>query len=238
MQYLIAVVVNHDENYYYLVSNGKQIIISIKTMHRMCSFDGLTDANGFIKNGARLNLVEIKTSNGTVYYPNHKYYLKSNPRDIQIFLNGSATITTFSYGVEDESIEFKTSFSCMSGIKETLVAFANSGHEGAILIGVNDAGVPKGLQGCQTKNEQKLLVEDIRNQIKLETASLEFSQTLEFQWEVKYGKTICKIVVPTWKGGILFLHREKLFVRMGATNQLLKGNDLVRFIENRCRKSA
>jgi hypothetical protein len=238
MKNLNSYVVNHDDANYFLVSSGKRIIIPVTVMHKMCSFDGLTDNRGFIKDGALLNLVEIKTSNGTVYYPNHKYYLKSNPRDIQIFLNGSASITTFSYGVEDESIEFKESFSCMSGIKETLVAFANSGHEGAILIGVNDAGVPKGLQGCQTKNEQKLLVEDIRNQIKLETASLEFSQTLEFQWEVKYGKTICKIVVPTWKGDIIFLHKEKLFVRMGATNQLLKGNDLVRFIENRCQKSA
>ena len=238
MKNLNSYVVNHDDANYFLVSSGKRIIIPIKVMHKMCSFDGLMDNGGFIKDGAQLNLVEIKTSNGTVYYPNHKYYLKSNPRDIQIFLNGSASITTFSYGVEDESIEFKESFSCMSGIKETLAAFANSGHEGTILIGVNDAGVPKGLQGCQTKNEQKLLVEDIRNQIKLEAASLEFSQTLEFQWEVKYGKTICKIVVPTWKGDIIFLHKEKLFVRMGATNQLLKGNDLVRFIENRCQKSA
>ena len=127
----------------------------------------------------------------------------------------------------------------MNGIRETLVAFANSGHKGTLLVGVNDEGYPMGLHRYLTQNQQKLLVEDLRNQIKLETASLEFSQTLGFQWEVKCDKTICIIEVPAWEGEILFLHREKLFVRMGATNQLLKGNDLVRFIENRCcRKSA
>lgn len=238
MQYLIAVVINHDENYYYLVSNGKQIIIPIKTMHRMCTFDGLIDAKGLIKNGARLNLVEVKTDSGTVYYPNHKYYLNNKREKRQRLVGGSYPINPFSYSVEDEKLELKTSFSCLAGIKQTIVAFANSGHEGALCVGVNDKGVPLGLHGYYTPNEKQNIADNIRNQIKLETSSLEFSQTLKFQWESQNGLTICKIIVPTWTGDIIFLHKDKLYVRMNATNQLLKGNDMVNYIENRCRKTA
>lgn len=239
MKYLIAIVSEHDENHYYLESKGKRIIVPIKVMHQRCMFSGLTDSKGLIKNGVQLNLVEINTDNGTVFYPNHKFYLKNNKREKRPRLVGGIyPITPFPYGVETEKIEFKTSFSCLSGIKQTIVAFANSGHEGTILIGVNDIGTPKGLLGYNTPNEKQNLADNIRNQIKLETSNLAFSRTLQFQWEIRNGMTICRIVIPAWSGDILFMHRVKLFVRMGATNQLLKGKDLVNYIESRCRKSA
>ena len=235
MKNIIGVVSEHDDNYYFLVSNGKRIFIPIKSMHRMCAFDGLTDSNGFIKNGIQLHLVEVQTDNGTVYYPNHKYYIKRREENQRIIL---FPLEPFSYGVESECLEFKETFACKSSIKETLVAFANSGHAGTLLVGVDDSGFAVGLQNCGSANQKKLLADDIRNQIKLECASLRFSQTLEIGWETRDGKTICRIYVPTWTGDILFLHQEKLYRRMGSTNQLLKGKDLVDFIVNRCCQSA
>lgn len=233
-----AIMRGHDGNNYYLVANEKTIIIPIKVMHKMCSFEGLTDAKGIIKNGARLNLVKIKTDGGSLYYPNHEFYLNNNKRDDHTrIVIGTSLIIPFSYGVESEFLEFKESFSCKNGIRETLISFANSGHEGTVLVGVNDEGFPKGLRYI-TVNEQNKLIENLKNEIKLGCNNLEFAQSLQITWEVKVNKMICKIHVPVWTGDILFLHKDKLYVRMGATNQHLIGNDLVRFIENRCRKTA
>lgn len=238
MKNVIAVVRGHDENNYFLFVNEKEIIIPIEVMHRNCSFDGLMDATERIKNGTPLNLVEIKTDNGKVFYPNHQYYHNNKNKERSQRRVVGFHIKPYTYGVETEFIEFKTSFSCISGIKQTIVAFANSHHDGTILVGVNDEGYPEGLHRYLTPNEQNNQANIIKNQIKLETASLLFSQTLEITWETREGKTICRIHVPAWKGNILFLHQEKLFVRMGATNQLLKGTDLVDFIVNRYCQSA
>lgn len=233
-----AVMKGHDDNNYFLFANEKEISIPIEVMHRNCSFDGLMDSTERIKNGTLLNLVEIETDNGKVFYPNHQYYHKNKHKERSQRRVVGFQIKPFTYGVESEYIEFKTSFSCISGIKQTIVAFANSHHEGTILVGVNDEGYPEGLRRYLTANEQNNLANIIKNQIKLETASLSFSQTLEIAWETREGKTICRIYVPAWNGDILFLHQEKLFVRMGSTNQLLKGNDLVEFILSRYLQSA
>lgn len=233
-----SVVKGHDDNNYLLFAKEKIVIIPIKTMHRMCTFDGLTDSKGFIKNGVRLNLVEIKTDCGTVYYPNHEFYLNNYKKeDNPSIVIASFPIKPFSYGIESEYLEFKESFSCKNGIRETLISFANSGHEGTLLVGVNDEGFPMGLR-CVIRNEQKKLIDNLRNEIKLGCNNLEFAQSLQITWEVKAGKTVCKIHVPVWSGNILFLHKDKLYVRMGSTNQRLTGNDIVRFIEERCQKSA
>jgi len=240
MRNLMAVVNIHDNHNYYLTAGEKRIVIPISTMHRMCDFSGLTDSSNLIKNGAQLNIVSIETSEGTIYYPNHYFYHRltssaclDNERSQYVTSSGCQSI-----GVESESLEFKESFACIVKIRETVVAFANSGHDGSIIIGVDDYGIPKGLRDFQDIHVQKRFADDFRNQLKLLTSSLDFSQTLVFEWNEIGDKMICTIRVPRWTGDILFVHGNQLFCRRGATNQLLKGDDMVNFIVNRWRESA
>lgn len=240
---LIAVVDIHDDQNYYLSAGESRIIIPIAKMHRMCNFSGLTDSRNLIKNGVQLHLVSIETPEGTNYYPNHRFYLGNNAvvrghRILHEDNRSGAPRRQQSMGVESEYLEFKESFANMVKIKETIVAFANSGHEGRIMIGVDDTGIPQGLQDVQDIHAQKRLADDIKNQLKLMTSSLDFSQTLVFEWNDIDGKTMCTIYVPRWTGGTLLVHGNQLFCRKGSTNQQLKDNDMINFIVTKYRESA
>lgn len=243
MQYLIGVVNIHDDQNYYLSAGERRIVIPRAKMHRMCDFSGLTDSNNCIKNGVQLHLVAIETPEGTTYFPNHCYYYRNNlvvrgHRRVHEDNRSGTPRGQQSMGVESEYLEFKESFASMVKIKETIVAFANSGHEGKIIIGVDDSGIPQGLQDLQDIHVQKRMADDIKNQLKLTTSSLDFSQTLEFEWNDIDGKTICTIHVPRWTGSILLVHGNQLFCRKSSTNQQLKGDDLVNFIVTKYRQSA
>lgn len=226
-----AVIEIRDSHKYYLATSEKRIVISIKNMHKMCDFSGLTDSKGLIRPGTKLHLVEIGTENGLVYYPDHRYYKSQN--------NNCEKSTTIrrninSVGTESEKLEFKSSFSnyCMPGIIETIAAFANSGHEGSLIIGVDDAGIPIGLWNIHNKNDKKLIEDNIRNRAK-QHMGLPLSRSLIFEWSESFGKCICTINVPKWSGDLLFINGNKLYIRMGSTNQLLKDTDMVDFIKNR-----
>lgn len=230
--YLNAILEIRDSYNYYLAAGEKRIIIPVKNMHKMCDFSGMTDSKGLIRPGTRLHLVEIQNGKGTLYYPNHRFYHKpqnNNSTEAQTLCRNIESI-----GIESESVEFKRSFSynCMNGIIETIAAFANSGHEGTLIIGVNDSGIPIGLHDLHNRNDQKLREDDLRNRVK-QKMGLPLSRTLSFDWSESRGKMICKIMVPTWTGEIIFLNGNKVYCRMGSTNQLLTGRDLVEFIKNR-----
>lgn len=242
-KYILGVVDIHDGQNYYLSAGESRIIIPIAKMHRMCNFSGLTDSSNLIKNGVQLHLVAIETPEGTNYYPNHRFYLSNNVvvrdhRTLHEDNRSGAPRGQQSMGVESEYLEFKESFASIVKIKETIVAFANSGHEGKIIIGVNDSGIPQGLQDLQDIHARKRLADDLKNQLKLMTSSLDFSQTLVFEWNDIDGKTMCTIHVPCWTGGILLAHGNQLFCRKGSTNQQLKGDDMVNFIVTKYRQSA
>ena len=227
---LIAVLEIRDSHNYYLAAGEMRIIIPIRNMHKMCDFSGLTDSKGLIRPGTRLHLVEIETEKGLLYYPNHRFYLKSQNKSCQ-------NVPTFlrninSVGTESEKLEFKSSFNCMPGIMETIAAFANSGHEGTLVIGVDDAGIPIGLKDIHNRNDQKLREDALRNRVK-QKMGLPLSRSLTFEWSERTGKMICTIQVPKWTGAPIFLNGNKLYCRMESSNQLLKNSDLVDFIKNR-----
>lgn len=168
---------------------------------------------------------------------NHRFHLSSRTshRDNSKTLRKNIN----SLEAESESLEFKASFSysCMTSIIETIAAFGNSGHDGTIIIGVNDSGIPIGLRNIRDKHDQKRIEDDLRNRVKQQMGLL-LSQAISFEWRAeRNNKWICKIRVPKWTGNILFINGNNLYLRMGSTNQLLKGTDMVDFIASRLYRS-
>ena len=229
-KFINAVLKIRDRHNYYLAAGEKKIIIPIKNMHKMCEFSGMTDSKGLIRLGTELHLVEISTEKGMMYYPNHRFYLKSQNNNCENAPTFSRNIN--SVGTESEKLEFKSSFNCMPGVMETIAAFANSGHEGTLIIGVDDAGIPIGLKDIHNRNDQKLREDALRNRVK-QKMGLPLSRSLTFEWSERTGKMICTIQVPKWTGAPIFLNGNKLYCRMESSNQLLKNSDLVDFIRNR-----
>ena len=231
--YVLGSIDFHDARNYYISAGKKRVIVPIKNMHKMCEFSGMTDSQGLIRPGTKLHLVEIETEKGLLYYPNHRFYLKSQNNNCQNAPTFRRNINFL--GIENSHTEFKKSFSyyCMPGIIESIAAFGNSGHPGTIIIGVNDYGSPIGIRGIRNKNDQKYKEDDLRNRVK-QQMGLTLSRAISFEWQTTgNNKLICLIRVPKWSGEILFIHGNNVYVRYGSTNQLLKDSDLVNFIKNR-----
>lgn len=130
---------------------------------------------------------------------------------------------------EQRKIQFKN-------IIKELLAFANSGHQGTLLVGVTDNGDVCGIEKEITEFHPAFTIEKFesmfRNVIK-QLANAAFLCSLDIQWEKIEGHLICRIQVPAWEGDVLFLNGVELYVRTGAAVHQLKGNDLIDFIRSK-----
>lgn len=152
---------------------------------------------------------------------------------------------------EDAFNEYKTSFlkspiPCMDeqeqrkmqfkNIVKELLAFANSGHQGTLLVGVTDNGDICGIEKEITEFNPAFNIEKFesmfRNVIK-QLTNTAFLCSLDIQWEKIDGHIICRIQVPVWDGDVLLLNGMELHVRTGASVHQLKGNDLINFIRSK-----
>ncbi len=133
----------------------------------------------------------------------------------------------------DEQEQRKMQF---KNIIKELLAFANSGHQGTLLVGVTDNGDICGIEKEITEFNPAFTIEKFesmfRNVIK-QLTSTAFLCSLDIQWEKIGGHTICRIQVPAWEGDVLFLNGVELYVRTGASVHQLKGNDLINFIRSK-----
>lgn len=152
---------------------------------------------------------------------------------------------------EDAFNEYKTSFlkcpiPCVDeqeqrkmqfkNIIKELLAFANSGHHGTVLVGVTDNGDVCGIENEFAEFNPAFTIEKFesmfRNVIK-QLTNTAFLCSLDIQWEKIGEHIICRIQVPAWQGDVLFLNGVELYVRTGASVHQLKGNDLIDFIRSK-----
>lgn len=133
----------------------------------------------------------------------------------------------------DEQEQRKMQF---KNIIKELLAFANSGHQGILLIGVTDNGDVCGIENEITEFHPTFTIEKFesmfRNVIK-QLTNAAFLCSLDIQWEKIGEHIICRIQVPAWQGDVLFLNGVELYVRTGASVHQLKGNDLIDFIRSK-----
>ena len=133
----------------------------------------------------------------------------------------------------DEQEQRKMQF---KNIIKELLAFANSGHQGTLLVGVTDNGDVCGIENEITEFHPAFTIEKFesmfRNVVK-QLTNTAFLCSLDIQWEKIDEHIICRIQVPAWQGDVLFLNGVELYVRTGASVHQLKGNDLIDFIRSK-----
>lgn len=122
---------------------------------------------------------------------------------------------------ENQTTEFKLKMN--ENCLKTCCAFANT-EGGKLYIGYDDDGKLIGIQDINSSIED--LPNIIRNRLNL-YVSIIASQ--------KEGKDFIEIAIP--KVDYPVFYEGKIFVRIGSTNQLLEGNDLIEFILRKSKNS-
>ena len=147
------------------------------------------------------------------------------------------------FGAENQTQEFKTSIvfnpetsipdfdNQISTIMKTICGFLNA-KGGVLWIGVNDSGFAHGIAAdlkelnCSLDKYERILRQNIVNLFGKDvngTISFEFVKDGEFD--------ICKITIPSYPRPIA-IHNE-FFQRQGNETRIIKGNDLVLFVERK-----
>ena len=115
---------------------------------------------------------------------------------------------------EDQSIEFKQSWSDLN--LKSICAFANT-DGGRLYVGIDDNGNIVGL------NNAKARIEDIPNTIRNKLGIL-----VSLVSRNENGKDYLEIIVPQMEHPVFC--DGKIYTRVGSTNQLVEGNNLIEFI--------
>jgi hypothetical protein len=164
-----------------------------------------------------------------------------------------------SLGNENESLEFKSTIVFPAGTTEpdidrqimiifkTIAGFMNN-HGGDLLIGVNDSGIVSGInRDFEYINTSKIdtytypaNVDGYENKIRSTVKNLlgnTANANIQVTFPTHEGIPYCKIHISEVLKPI-FLHQSKLYQRAGNMTQLLKGDEIAWFIEERYRKRA
>lgn len=149
------------------------------------------------------------------------------------------------YGVEGQSLEFKTSVVYPAGddshtmnmdeqmkvIMRTIAGFLNA-KGGDLLIGVKDDGTPSGIESdlsaldCNIDKYERVLRDHIVREF-----NKDVNGTIEITFVGAENCRVCRLHVPAYTSPIAF--RNDFFQRQGNEVRVLKGNDLVMFIRRR-----
>lgn len=153
-----------------------------------------------------------------------------------------ASLETY-YGVEDQMQEFKSSIvfspesslpdleNQLSVIMRTVCGFLNA-KGGTIWIGVLDSGYASGIASdlveldCNTDRYERIIRQNI-----VQSFGKDVNGTINIEFIDDNGKKVCKMSIPPYIRPIS-IHNE-FFQRQGNETRVLKGNDLVLFIERR-----
>lgn len=122
---------------------------------------------------------------------------------------------------ENQTTEFKLKMN--DNCLKTCCAFANT-EGGKLYIGYDDDGKIIGVQDAESSIEN--LPNIIRNRLNLYVSIIATT---------KEEKDLIEIAVP--KVDYPVFYEGKIFVRIGSTNQLLEGNDLIEFILRKSKNS-
>lgn len=122
---------------------------------------------------------------------------------------------------ESQEIEFKLKLNeqCL----KTCCAFANT-NGGTLFLGYDDNGNLLGIR--DTNDTIADLPNTLRNKLNLYTSVYSLS---------KDGKDYVKVIVP--KVDYPIFYEGKIYIRVGSTNQLLEGNELIEFILRKSKTS-
>ena len=115
---------------------------------------------------------------------------------------------------EDQNIEFKQSWSDLN--LKSICAFANT-DGGRLYVGIDDNGNIVGIQNAKAR------IEDIPNTIRNKLGIL-----VSLIARNEEGKDYLEIIVPKMEHPVFF--DGKIYIRVGSTNQLVEGNNLIEFI--------
>ena len=115
---------------------------------------------------------------------------------------------------EDQNIEFKQSWNDLN--LKSICAFANT-DGGRLYVGVDDNGNIVGIQNAKAR------IEDIPNTIRNKLGIL-----VSLIARNEGGKDFLEIIVPKMEHPVFF--DGKIYIRVGSTNQLVEGNNLIEFI--------
>ena len=115
---------------------------------------------------------------------------------------------------EDQNIEFKQSWSDLN--LKSICAFANT-DGGRLYVGIDDNGNIVGIQNAKAR------IEDIPNTIRNKLGIL-----VSLIARNEEGKDYIEILVPKMEQPVFF--DGKIYLRVGSTNQLVEGNNLIDFI--------
>ena len=115
---------------------------------------------------------------------------------------------------EDQNIEFKQSWSDLN--LKSICAFANT-DGGRLYVGIDDNGNIVGIQNAKAR------IEDIPNTIRNKLGIL-----VSLIARNEEGKDYLEIIVPKMEHPVFF--DGKIYIRVGSTNQLVDGNNLIEFI--------
>lgn len=115
---------------------------------------------------------------------------------------------------EDQNIEFKQSWSDLN--LKSICAFANT-DGGRLYVGIDDNGNIVGIQNAKARIED--IPNTIRNKLGLLVSLIARNEN---------GKDYLEIIVPKMEQPVFF--DGKVYIRVGSTNQLIEGNNLIEFI--------
>ena len=115
---------------------------------------------------------------------------------------------------EDQNIEFKQSWSDLN--LKSICAFANT-DGGRLYVGLDDNGNIVGIQNAKARIED--IPNTIRNKLGLLVSLIARNEN---------GKDYLEIIVPKMEQPVFF--DGKVYIRVGSTNQLVEGNNLIEFI--------
>lgn len=147
------------------------------------------------------------------------------------------------YGIEDQTQEFKTSIvytpessspdqeSQLTVIMRTICGFLNS-KGGTLWIGVQDSGYASGISAdlskldCNTDKYERIIRQEI-----VQCFGKDINGTINIDFRDDRGKIVCRVVIPPYFRPVS-IHND-FYQRQGNETRILKGNDLVLFIERR-----
>jgi len=147
------------------------------------------------------------------------------------------------YGVEDQMQEFKSSIvftpesslpdleNQIAVIMKTVCGFLNA-KGGTLWIGVLDTGFASGISSdlieldCNSDRYERIIRQNI-----VQAFGKDVNGTINIEFVDDNGKKVCKISIPPYIRPISI--NNEFFQRQGNETRVLKGNDLVLFIERR-----
>ncbi len=240
------------EHRYYL-SDGEPL----KNTDEVISFivDGVEETN-LSANKSHLILKSIEGSviNDKIQpLPDSEIEIVEDPREMIVDVTDEVDQ---SIGVENEITEFKTSIVFVPGtgrqanideqlkyILKTITGFMNA-KGGTLYIGVNDNGFVTGIESDLPhlnssttdtntyKNNEDHYELKIRNTVRWRLGTRANAQ-LKFEFKrSKQGKLYCEIKIGKAERAVL-MDGNKLYQRTGNMTQLVTGDDLTAYIENR-----